>query len=251
MQAKDLARALFVAVACTAAMPAFAVPSDQAIRDILVQRVDAARQATGIVVGIVGPSGRRIVAHGALSATDLRRPGGDTVFEIGSVSKIFTSLLLTEMAQRGEVATDEPLATLLPLGYAPAARTGVVVLANANTRVGIIDIGLHLLDGQMPLADAKPPRLAPSSLDPATAERLAGRYQWTPGGALVVTHEGGRLFLQAGSPRKFELLHDGDGPMLMKETLGSIGFDLPMSGGPARAVNVRVSGGEYRAWRVK
>ncbi|HEY1876890.1 MAG TPA: serine hydrolase domain-containing protein, partial [Rhizomicrobium sp.] len=38
----------------------------------------------------------------------------DTVFEIMSITKILTALLLTDMAQRGEVAFDDPLAKYLP-----------------------------------------------------------------------------------------------------------------------------------------
>jgi D-alanyl-D-alanine-carboxypeptidase/D-alanyl-D-alanine-endopeptidase len=40
---------------------------------------------------------------------------GDTVFEIMSVTKVLTSLLLADMAVRGEVAFDDPVAKHLPL----------------------------------------------------------------------------------------------------------------------------------------
>src|SRR6185503_9680392 len=39
---------------------------------------------------------------------------GDSVFFIGSVSKTFTALLLQEMADRGEVKLDDPVAKYLP-----------------------------------------------------------------------------------------------------------------------------------------
>ena len=39
---------------------------------------------------------------------------GDTVFEIGSITKVFTALLLTEMVTRGEVALDDPASKYLP-----------------------------------------------------------------------------------------------------------------------------------------
>jgi len=40
--------------------------------------------------------------------------GGDTLFEIGSTTKVFTTLLLAEMAERGDVALDDPIAKYLP-----------------------------------------------------------------------------------------------------------------------------------------
>ena len=45
---------------------------------------------------------------------DSRRLDGDTVFEIGSVTKVFTSLLLMDMVKKGEVSLDDPVAKFLP-----------------------------------------------------------------------------------------------------------------------------------------
>jgi CubicO group peptidase (beta-lactamase class C family) len=39
---------------------------------------------------------------------------GDTVFEIGSIAKVFTALPLTEMVCRREVALDDPVSKYLP-----------------------------------------------------------------------------------------------------------------------------------------
>jgi D-alanyl-D-alanine-carboxypeptidase/D-alanyl-D-alanine-endopeptidase len=39
---------------------------------------------------------------------------GDTVFEIGSVTKVFTSLLLMDMVRKGEVSPGDPIAKFLP-----------------------------------------------------------------------------------------------------------------------------------------
>lgn len=94
--------------------PAPAVAPDAEIRKILAERVDTAQQSVGIVVGVIDPQGRRIVAYGSLAKDDKRRLDGDTVFEIGSVTKVFTSLLLADMVERKEVALDDPVAKYLP-----------------------------------------------------------------------------------------------------------------------------------------
>jgi serine-type D-Ala-D-Ala carboxypeptidase/endopeptidase len=81
---------------------------------MLVDRIDVQHQSVGIVVGIIRPEGREVIAYGHLDKGDPRPLNGVTIFEIGSVTKVFTSLLLADMAQRGEVALDDPISKYLP-----------------------------------------------------------------------------------------------------------------------------------------
>jgi CubicO group peptidase (beta-lactamase class C family) len=69
------------------------VPGAGEIREILARRIDRQKQAAGIVVGVIEPNGRRVVAYGNLASGDPRTLDGGTIFEIGSVTKVFTSLL--------------------------------------------------------------------------------------------------------------------------------------------------------------
>jgi D-alanyl-D-alanine-carboxypeptidase/D-alanyl-D-alanine-endopeptidase len=103
------------------------IPPDSEIRRILSERVDGQKQSVGIVVGIVGPEGRRLVAHGHFGADDLRPVNGGTVFEIGSVTKVFTALLLADMAQRGEVELIDPVAKYLPKDVEAPQRDGKII----------------------------------------------------------------------------------------------------------------------------
>jgi serine-type D-Ala-D-Ala carboxypeptidase/endopeptidase len=91
-----------------------AAPGDDEIRRILIERIDVARQGVGIVVGVIDPSGRRVVSYGHLAKDDKRPLNGDTVFEIGSITKVFTSLLLADMARHGEIGLTDRLAQHLP-----------------------------------------------------------------------------------------------------------------------------------------
>ena len=70
---------------------------------------------SAFVVGVIGPKGRRVVAHGSLGKQNKRTLGGDTIFEIGSLTKVFTSLLLMDRAQRREVAVTDPVSKYLPV----------------------------------------------------------------------------------------------------------------------------------------
>jgi CubicO group peptidase (beta-lactamase class C family) len=97
------------------------------IREILVRRVDQQKQATGIVTGLIEPNGRRVIAHGQLAKGDPRVVDGDTIFEIGSVSKVFTSLLLADMVHRKEVGLDDPAGRYLPEHVRMPERSGTSI----------------------------------------------------------------------------------------------------------------------------
>jgi CubicO group peptidase (beta-lactamase class C family) len=102
----------------------FSVLGNDGIREILVKRIDQQKQSVGIVVGVVDPNGRRVAAYGTLAKDDPRTVDGDTIFEIGSVTKVFTSLLLADMVNRNEVALDDPAAKYLPEHVRMPARNG-------------------------------------------------------------------------------------------------------------------------------
>ena len=101
-----------------------AVPSDAEIRTILVDRIDVQKQSVGIVVGVIEPAGRRVVSYGHLAKNDPRSLDGDTVYEIGSITKVFTSLLLADAVRRGEVALTDPVAKFLPANVKMPERSG-------------------------------------------------------------------------------------------------------------------------------
>ena len=98
--------------------------SDDAIRAILRERVDDDRQSVGMVAGLLDATGRRIVTYGRSDSADDRPLDGDSVFEIGSITKIFPSLLLADMAVRGELALDDPVSKYLPAGVTVPAHNG-------------------------------------------------------------------------------------------------------------------------------
>ena len=85
-----------------------------AIRAYLQQRVDAERIPGGIVVGVVDEHGSRVISYGNRNSGTNQKVDGDTLFEIGSVGKTFTALLLQDMIERGAMKLDDPVAKYLP-----------------------------------------------------------------------------------------------------------------------------------------
>ena len=125
-----------VAALVLACAPAFAqVRSNAEIRQILADRVGPENQGVAIVVGVIDANGRRVVAYGSLAKNDTRRLDGDTVFEIGSITKVFTSLLLMDMARKGELALTDPVSKFLPASVQVPERNGrKITLADLSTQ---------------------------------------------------------------------------------------------------------------------
>jgi serine-type D-Ala-D-Ala carboxypeptidase/endopeptidase len=127
-----LASLLCLATFIAHGQPGRALPSDEEIREILMKRLGPESDRVGIVVGIIEPAGRRIVAHGSFSKDEKRPVDGDTVFEIGSATKVFTSLLLADMAQNGEVSLSDPLSKYLPAGTKVPERGRAITLEDLS-----------------------------------------------------------------------------------------------------------------------
>ena len=61
------------------------------------------------------------------------RPGADSIFEIGSVTKVFTATLLTDMARGGLVGIDDPVSRHLPPGLQMPSRGREITLADLSS----------------------------------------------------------------------------------------------------------------------
>jgi serine-type D-Ala-D-Ala carboxypeptidase/endopeptidase len=88
--------------------------TDDDITTILHDFIDRDKMAVGLVVGLVDEHGPRIVSHGRLGNGTDANVDGDTLFEIGSITKVFTALLLQDMIERGEMKLDDPVQKYLP-----------------------------------------------------------------------------------------------------------------------------------------
>ncbi len=94
----------------------------------------------------------------APAAGDERPLDADSVFEIGSVTKVFTALLLAEMAARGEVALEDPVAKFLP--------GRVKMPAKGRKRITLLDLATYTSGlPRMPFNfDAKATRTIPTRI---------------------------------------------------------------------------------------
>lgn len=107
-------------------------PGD-ALRDAVT---GASPRFVGLAVAVVA-DGETV--HACRGRADDKGRGVDeqTVFEIGSVTKVFTALLLAVMSESGEVALDEPLADLYPEFRLPVRGRPVTLLDLATHSAGL------------------------------------------------------------------------------------------------------------------
>lgn len=118
------------------ASSSFRFPADSEIHRILSERIEVRKQSVGLVVGLIRPGERRIIAHGHYDIEDPRFVDGNTVFEIGSVTKVFTALLLADMVQRAEVKLDDPIAKHIP--------KEVVVPHRGDQEITLAELATHM-----------------------------------------------------------------------------------------------------------
>lgn len=135
------------------------LPDPDEVKALLVQLVDMEKRAPGIVVGMIAddPQERWVVGYGRLSATDDRVPDGDTVFEIGSITKGFTGILLAQAVLNGEVKLDDPISIYLPEGVAAPDYEGKPItlldLATHTSGLPRMPDNFHPKDPSNPYAD--------------------------------------------------------------------------------------------------
>lgn len=159
------------------------VPDDAAIAKILAERIDVQKQGVGIVVGVVDAKGRRIVSHGALAKGDPRRLDGDTVFEIGSMTKVFTSLILSDMVRKGEVKLDDPVQKYLPATVHVPERGGrqitLLDLATQSSGLPRMPANFTPKDGANPYADYTPDQLWQFLNGYALPRDIGSKYEYS------------------------------------------------------------------------
>lgn len=88
-----------------------------------------------MVIGLADQSGNRVFHAGKLDNGTDHDVNGDTVFFIGSVSKTFTTLLLQDAVERGEMKLDDPVAKYLS--------TSVKMPTHGGKEITLLDLATH------------------------------------------------------------------------------------------------------------
>jgi CubicO group peptidase (beta-lactamase class C family) len=129
--------------------------TDKEIHDLLRERVEVAKVNQSIAAAVIDENGTRFISFGKMNSTpDAKRTDENTVFEIGSITKVFTGILLAEAVKRGEVKLNDPVSKYLPDTVKMPSRNGrEITLLDLTTHTS----GLPSLPTNFKPADNKNP----------------------------------------------------------------------------------------------
>ena len=196
------------------------LPADDEVRQILRQRVDEEQRGVGIVVGLIDEHGKsRFVSYGATT------PGGSpvderTLFEIGSVTKVFTALLLELAVERGTMKLDDPVAKYLPPEMKVPTRGGrqITLLDLATQRSGLprMPDNFHPKDPRNPYADYTADQLAQFLSGHVLTRDIGSKYEYSNLGFGVL---GLAVTRAAGTDYETLVRREVCGPLGMPDTV--------------------------------
>lgn len=134
-------------------MPAVDLDKIQAALDAdfktATSTVFAPATGVGVTIGIISKGTRKVFSYGSVKP--------DSVFEIGSMTKTFTGLVLAQMVEQKQVKLDTPVRELLPTGTvaAPASGKEITLLDLAAQHSGLprMPDNFHPKDETNPYAD--------------------------------------------------------------------------------------------------
>jgi serine-type D-Ala-D-Ala carboxypeptidase/endopeptidase len=81
---------------------------------LLLNNVKRYLPDASIVVGIITPNGTQVYSYGNLSKANSTKVNGNTIFDIASITKGFTTTLLADMVKQGLVNLEDPIEKYLP-----------------------------------------------------------------------------------------------------------------------------------------
>lgn len=129
----------------------------------IIQKEVANKRSKSIVIGIVDINGRQIFSAGVKGDNNRQKPDGNTVYEIGSIGKLFTALAMAEMSLKNELNYNDPISKFLPKTVKTPIKNGKEIsLLNLSTnRSGLPRLQFNLDPKNLddPWADYTPDQL--------------------------------------------------------------------------------------------
>ncbi|MCB9858692.1 MAG: serine hydrolase [Phycisphaerales bacterium] len=138
---------------------------------------------TGIVVGVVDENGTTFFAQGQTKSNGGQPVDEKTLFEIGSISKVFTAILLCDQVASGKVALDDPISKFVPAGVTiPSHGDQPITLRTLSThRSGLprMPDNFDPADGENPYADYTEQRLFEFLSHHALRRDVGAQYEYS------------------------------------------------------------------------
>jgi uncharacterized protein (TIGR02145 family) len=79
-----------------------------------IKRIVDNGKSSSVTIGIINETGRDIFSYGELEKGSGKKPDENTLYGIGSITKLFTCFLLADMVKSGELNLNDPISKFLP-----------------------------------------------------------------------------------------------------------------------------------------
>jgi CubicO group peptidase (beta-lactamase class C family) len=103
--------------------------------DRVVQPLVDSEERVGVVAGVIDRWGTHTFSYGETVLGNGKAPDGNTLFEIGSVTKTFTALLLADLVEKGMLNLEDPIEDFLP--------DSVHVPSFGDRKITLLDLATH------------------------------------------------------------------------------------------------------------
>lgn len=172
--------------------------TERAALDELVKPFLKDKPYLALVVGITQPEGHKVFGYGQATLDGKQQPpDGTTIFEIGSITKIFTGTLLADLVRSGVVRLDDPVQRYLPDNFAvPRRDDRSISLLHLATHTSSLPvqpptIGLIALlskDPANPYGEYNEARLRQTLADLKLSRPIGGRFEYSNLGVGLLGH---------------------------------------------------------------
>lgn len=114
----------------------------------------------GAIVGVIQDGQTWVSSYGKISTARPQLPSGDTIFEIGSVGKVFTGLALGKLVTENKVRLDDPVHKFFPeLAGTPAGQITLIELTTHASGLPRLPTNMKVSDDKNPYRDYQLPDL--------------------------------------------------------------------------------------------
>jgi len=172
----------------------------ESLQGLLRERVQSMGRQTGLIVATVDGTGPHFYCEGLDGNTPARPVDPDTLFEIGSVTKVFTALLLADMVEQNEVRLEDPVSKYLPPSVKIPSRNGrqitLLDLATHTSGLPRMPINFAPKDAANPYADYSVAQLYEFLSGYALPRDIGAEYEYSNLGMGLLGHA---LALRAGT----------------------------------------------------
>lgn len=116
-------------------LPLAATDVDKYVNEFAKPLVGEGKPIFGCSIAVLHNGNAHFYGFGKISKNDQQTPNEKTVYEIASITKLFTGVLLADMVEKGDVSLDDRLTDLLP--------HGITLPQKGDRPITLVDLATH------------------------------------------------------------------------------------------------------------